>query len=96
MKHCQYYTGYLLAFCKMAIKILKQGVKFVQTYQKCTASIDFRLDSDSYKPWTPFMPYSSVTNQTLKSKMLAGSASLTFCQKEYSDANIHAYLQQFD
>ena len=29
----QYHTRHLLAFCKTAIKILKQDVKFVQTYQ---------------------------------------------------------------
>ena len=33
LKHCYYHTGPLLAFSKTAIKIFKQGVKFVQTYQ---------------------------------------------------------------
>ena len=33
LKHCYYHTGHLLAFSKTAIKIFKQGVKFVQTYQ---------------------------------------------------------------
>ena len=33
LKYYQYHTGHLLYFCKTAIKILKQGVKFVQTYQ---------------------------------------------------------------
>ena len=33
---------------------------------KCATITDFRLGSDFYKPWTPSMPYSNVTIQTLK------------------------------
>ena len=49
LKYCQYHTGHLLAFSKTVIKVLKQGVKFVQTYQVPT-TIEFRLGSDFYKP----------------------------------------------
>ena len=41
MKYCQYHARHLLAFCKMVIKILKQDVKFVQTYPKVCSNLTY-------------------------------------------------------